>query len=421
MKKPWKAPGWPDLVWSWQDAEKARAGTFTPSRQAERAYMRVLKSLAAKVGEVLSENNPRDAEDILRDYAKAIEPWAEQVAANMVLGVERDNLAKFKRLASRMGYAMQDFLARDAVGKVVAARIEANTALIKSLPLEAAIKAGELAHESLITGMRADDIVERLCGIGGATKSRVQVIALTEVSKAHTALTKARAEDVGSEGYIWRSIRDGATRPSNRAMEGKFVKWSDPPTLDGMTGHAGEFPNCRCYPEPVIPRSDGKGVYASPLPTQEQERESGKKPLLTQWEKTIGSEVISHLPGQPLLNVDKAKFAPEKLAEYSLNPDHVRGKHKAVVWKASLGATAKDAASIRKQVLTWLEHLEAVPKGKPTDRGVKFNVYVPVTGPNGKTVDVKTAWLYDRTPDGKTISTHPRLTTIYIPEGSYAV
>ncbi|HBB8701832.1 TPA: phage head morphogenesis protein, partial [Escherichia coli] len=26
-----------------------------------------------------------------------------------------------------------------------------------------------------------------------------------------------------------------------------------PPTLDGMTGHAGELPNCRCYKEIVFP------------------------------------------------------------------------------------------------------------------------------------------------------------------------
>ena len=134
-------------------------------------------------------------------------------------------------------------------------------------------------------------------------------------SKAHTALTKARAEDVGSDGYIWRSVRDGATRPSHRAMEGKFVKWGEPPTLDGMTGHAGEFPNCRCYPEPVIPRSDGKGVYASPLPTFEQEQASGKKPL-TQWEKTQAPEIIDLLEqkigvakGAPIPMADAARYA----------------------------------------------------------------------------------------------------------------
>ncbi|EFO4716945.1 phage head morphogenesis protein, partial [Escherichia coli] len=44
-------------------------------------------------------------------------------------------------------------------------------------------------------------------------------------------------------------------RHSHREMEGKFVEWGKPPTLDGMTGHAGELPNCRCYKEIVFPTS----------------------------------------------------------------------------------------------------------------------------------------------------------------------
>jgi hypothetical protein len=36
-------------------------------------------------------------------------------------------------------------------------------------------------------------------------------------------------------------------------MEGKFVKWDEPPILDKMQGHAGGFPNCRCWPDPEIP------------------------------------------------------------------------------------------------------------------------------------------------------------------------
>ena len=187
-----------------------------------------------------------------------------------------------------------------------------------------------------------------------------------------------------------------------------------------MTGNGWEFPNCRCYPEPVIPRSDGKGVYRPLLPTQEEERESGRKRLLTQWEKAVGSEVIPHVPDAPLLNVDKATFVPEKLTRYSLDPTHPTGKDKAVVWKASIGATLKDAPMIEKQVMAWLEHLEAKPKGEPTERGVKFNVMVPVTGPNGKTVDALTGWIYEKSEDGKTIATHPRLTTIFVPDDSHA-
>lgn len=421
MSTPWRAPAWPGLVWSWADAAKAKAGVFTPSRGAERAYARALRSLADKIAGVLATHHPRDAEATLRDYAETIGPWAHQAAANMVLGIERDNADKFARLAHRMGYDMRTFLGGDAVGQVVAARIAENTRLIKSLVLDSALRAGELAHESLITGMRAEDMAEEIYGLNGVTKARAKVIAVTEVSKAATALTQARSEQFGSEGYIWRSVRDGATRPSHRAMEGKFVKWSEPPTLDGMTGHAGEFPNCRCYPEPVIPRSDGKGVYRPMLPTQEEERESGQKRLLTQWEKAVGSEVIPHVPDAPLLNVDKAIFVPEKLTAYSMNFEHPTGKHKAKLWKSTIGATAKDTPMIEKQVMTWLEHLEAVPDSKRDEFGVRFNVRVPVTGPNGKTVDVRTCWIYERSKDGKTISTYPRLATIFPEDDSHAV
>jgi hypothetical protein len=36
-------------------------------------------------------------------------------------------------------------------------------------------------------------------------------------------------------------------------MKDKFVRWDNPPTLDGMTGHAGCLPNCKCWSEVQIP------------------------------------------------------------------------------------------------------------------------------------------------------------------------
>lgn len=75
----------------------------------------------------------------------------------------------------------------------------------------------------------------------------------TELGRATGALDQARALSIGSNGYIWRTAEDGDVRHSHREMEGKFVEWGRPPTLDGMTGHAGELPNCRCYKEIVFP------------------------------------------------------------------------------------------------------------------------------------------------------------------------
>ena len=79
------------------------------------------------------------------------------------------------------------------------------------------------------------------------------MLARTAVSSTAEALVETRAKSIGSVGYVWRTARDGDVRPSHKAMEGKFVAWNDPPTLDGYRAHAGCFANCRCRPEPVLP------------------------------------------------------------------------------------------------------------------------------------------------------------------------
>ena len=87
---------------------------------------------------------------------------------------------------------------------------------------------------------------------GEVTKSRALLIAQTEVSRTATALTQARAEYIGSTSYRWRTSHDIRVRHSHKKMEGKEVRWVAPPTLDGMTGHAGCFPRCRCYCEVIV-------------------------------------------------------------------------------------------------------------------------------------------------------------------------
>jgi hypothetical protein len=203
-------------------------------------------------------------------------------------------------------------------------------------------------------------------------------------------------------------------------MEGQFVKWDDPQKLDGMTGHAGEFPNCRCYPEPVVPREDENGaragVYRPALPTRAQERNAGEKRLLSVWERQEGSQVVPHMPGEPLVNVDKAVIPPEKLTTYALDHNHPRGRDKALAFYRALGFenTPKHRAELMRQVLEQVTQHEAVRiEGTKPGVGEQFQVRMPVIGPNGKTVVVKTNWIYDRKGSGIQ-NTAPRLTSIMV-------
>ncbi|WP_198080371.1 phage head morphogenesis protein, partial [Acinetobacter calcoaceticus] len=138
-------------------------------------------------------------------------------------------------------------------GSVYQELLNEQVRLIKSLPLDAAQRIHDLSTRSLIEGNRSSEIAGLIMATGHVSRSRANTIARTEISRASCLFTQARAENLGSEGYTWRDSEDGDVRPSHKEQNGKFVYWNKPPTLDGMTAHAGCFPNCRCYPEPVIP------------------------------------------------------------------------------------------------------------------------------------------------------------------------
>jgi SPP1 gp7 family putative phage head morphogenesis protein len=321
-----------------------------------------------------------------------------------------------------MGRGLRELLNSPGVGAAVSQAIEINTAFIQSIPWEAADKLADIIKDGLISGERADAIAARLQKISDVSASKARTIARTEVSKASTALTEARAGAIGSPGYIWRTARDGDVRDSHRRMEGQYVPWNKRPVLDGMIGHAGEFPNDRCYPEPVIPNDERGGVHKTALPTAGQERNAGYKKLLSTWERQEGSPVIAPAPDGRLLNADQAIIdVPGKLAGYSLNPEHERGGHKAKVIKAALGLGPEHADMVAAQIRARLPLLDEIRQKGADERGVRFNVYIPIKGVNGRSIDVLSAWIYDIEEDSPgVIKTRPRLTTFYIDDKKQA-
>ena len=400
--------------WTWQEVRDARAGrkVFNRSKSAERTYAKQLKSVAEQVAKVLAgSQSAGDKQSRLKEYAESLDTWARQSAANMVRGVAKKNEQSWREAAARWGIDLRGMLKAD-ISQAVQERIEENVKLIKSIPDQAAGKVAKLAEETLLSGGRVKALTEKIAAQGEVARNRARIIALTEVSKAGTALTRARAESAGSEGYIWRTARDGQTRPSHRAMEGRFVKWSEPPTLDGMTGHAGEVPNCRCYPEPGVPDSTGQ-AGKSPIPTRAEERESGQHELRSQWERTGLNPVVPHAPGKPLPNVKHANFALDKLTAYSMDPAHPRGKDKAAAWKAALDMDKRHAEDVQRQIMDQLSRVAATPRDVD-QYGERFSVTVRVVGENGRAVDVMVAWIYDRDTKNGQLATKPRLTNCYV-------
>lgn len=233
---------------------------FQKAKSTEAEYNRALRGLAAEVGKIIKafgditpEKLPRLSET-LRKYAEVVTPWAESKAELMVAQADRQDRRAWYNASQNMSLAMREQIRSTPVGETMRGLMKENVVLIKSLPIKAAERVHKLVIENVSIQGRSAEIAKEIARSGEVTKSRATLIARTEVARASSILTESRATHVGSEGYIWRTVHDSDVRHSHAKLDGKFVRWDDPPTTDGLTYHAGQGPNCRCFAEPVIPQ-----------------------------------------------------------------------------------------------------------------------------------------------------------------------
>lgn len=189
------------------------------------------------------------------DYAGIIDSWAEMVGKKMFAQVEQEEWGQWKSVSAEISAGLRDVVGNTPVGSVAQDIVYRQIQLMKSLPLEAAERVRDIqsrALQAVINGERPEQLYDMIMQSGDVSAGRARMIARTEIGRATGALTQARALAVGSEGYWWR-IEGAGTRDSHWKMRNKFVRWDNPPTLDGMTGHAGCLPNCKCWPEVQIP------------------------------------------------------------------------------------------------------------------------------------------------------------------------
>lgn len=255
------------------DAKKTIKGKFKPSAQAERDFYRQLKKVAQTSGHIverhiLTVSHPLDQRAMMKaleDYAEAIGPWATRQSAKLLAQVQKSNKRAYQQKSKAIGTALKLGVAENSVGQTALALLNEQVALIKSIPLEAGLRAQRIAYEAALAGSRAapdeDTIAELQKQLGLSTEvatSRALLISRTETARATASINQARAMAVGSNQYRWHNSGDESVRHSHKFYKGKRIQgvifdWDHPPTLeDGVTGHPGTFPNCRCFAEPVF-------------------------------------------------------------------------------------------------------------------------------------------------------------------------
>ena len=191
----------------------------------------------------------------LQRYAETIEPWAASVARYMLADVNRRNEQAWAEHGKEISRLLRREIATAPTGQAFRSLLAEQVGLIKSIPLDEALRVHKLVQEGMFASTRSTTMAKQLLETADVPLWRAKLIARTEVSRAAVTLTQVRAQSIGSEGYFWRTSGDGDVRPTHKEQNGRYIRWDSPPKTDkGLAPyHAGCGPNCRCYPDPVLP------------------------------------------------------------------------------------------------------------------------------------------------------------------------
>lgn len=227
--------------------------SWQPKKRVEEQYYSDIQKIIEKV--ISGNVDPLRIAEFLRKYA-----W--QASQRMVTGLFYDGAYTWRHAAresmqgARIYRALRGEL-NGPVGERVRGLISSNARLISSLPYEIAEKVAHQVAESQQAGERAESFRSSL--MSQLTRSRARLIARTETSKASTALTQARSEELGLNWWVWQTSQDQRVRLSHRKMQGVLCSWMDLPSPEQLVGEksvghyaAGNVFNCRCYPEPLL-------------------------------------------------------------------------------------------------------------------------------------------------------------------------
>jgi SPP1 gp7 family putative phage head morphogenesis protein len=236
---------------------------FARVRLEEASFNRQLGQIAKHIGDLVKGFAPKGVvgdmpglHSALQRYGNVLHPWATAVSNKMLVNVSNRDIKAWTELGRSVGQELRREVLQAPTGQAMRNLLADQVSLITSLPVKAAERVHKLTLEALLTGgPRAVEIQQMIMQQGHVSRGQAANIAFTEVARSASVLVESRAVWLGSPGYFWRTSRDPDVRPRHRKLEGKFIKWDEPPISGerGERAHAGQIYRCRCWQEPVLP------------------------------------------------------------------------------------------------------------------------------------------------------------------------
>ena len=265
-------------------------------------------------------------------------------------------------------------------------------------------------NRGILLGDPIQDIAKRLVTVASMDLNAAVRSARTATTAAECAGridTYKYAQSIGIEmEQEWLATLDGRTRHEHRLLDGQRVAVGEAFHVGGASIRYPGDPqapgyliyNCRCTLVSAV-----KGIDQSDAPRASKlgnmsydEWKAGKEQESVEYSAKSG--IITGRIG----NIS-TKIPVDKFTKYSLNQE--RQPDKAKAFESALGYTSKNIDALIANIQQNLKEEEFVEKGN-SGHGMRYENIVVLTGANGKTANVLTAWIED--------DEYRRLTSVYV-------
>jgi SPP1 gp7 family putative phage head morphogenesis protein len=192
---------------------------------------------------------------LTRRWYNKFDVMADRLARWFARSAASRSDATLKKALKDGGFAVQ-FSLTPAQRDVLEATIQANVALIKSIPQRYLSQVEELVMASVQQGRKLDTLTDELQQRFGSTRKCAILISRDQNNKATAALERVRRLELGIQKAVWIHSHAGKKpRPTHVKMHGQTFD-----VAEGMWDPAenryvqpGELINCRCVSKSIIP------------------------------------------------------------------------------------------------------------------------------------------------------------------------
>jgi SPP1 gp7 family putative phage head morphogenesis protein len=192
---------------------------------------------------------------LVRQWMYNFDEAAQELADYFAKDVSERSDAALMSALRKGGFAVKFVMTR-GMQDIIAATVNQNVGLIKSIPQQYLAQVEGMVMRSVQTGRDMGTLAKELQEQLGVTKRRAALISRDQNNKATAAMQRARQKEMKITEAIWMHSHGGKTqRPSHVRNNGKRYNvdtgWWDPDA--GEYIWPGTLINCKCVGRSVIP------------------------------------------------------------------------------------------------------------------------------------------------------------------------